>query len=253
MKAPGNGGQQEDYGRRARRHESWRCARELRKPVSHLSKCPFWNSPDRFELLDGRTRTNKSRGYTAIARLPPLWSVAIHIEGSLPARPQCGMNRSASSLLTVSGLALAVSGIACSRNHDPLVTVRPPQAPSPSPTISPQPTIPVSQFVRSVFDPLNDWERGAVAPASNKIPNRGRYEVVQSNYGEIAGAYGLALIVVDKALSGPKQFSLIVFIRRPPGKYDLYSIFTNEDLTRVSLNRESGDIFFTGFRGTVRA
>jgi len=70
----------------------------------------------------------------------------------------------------------------------------------------------------------------------------------QYDYGEIAGAYGLALFVIDKTATTSKKYSLLVFIRRPRNRYDLYWIYRNEDLSRLKLNRASGDIFVSGIR-----
>ncbi|HUS09669.1 MAG TPA: hypothetical protein VMZ30_04310 [Pyrinomonadaceae bacterium] len=154
--------------------------------------------------------------------------------------------RCVSLVVIASTLAFIVSGIACS--HAPPTAVRESAASSPSSSAAPKPNIPVSQFLTSVFDPLDEWERTALLQAWKKIPAHENYEIVQDVYGEIAGAYGLALIIADKSLTRSTQFSLIVFIRRPKNKYDLYWIYKNENLSQVALSRASGDIFVNGFR-----
>jgi len=143
-------------------------------------------------------------------------------------------------------LAFVVSYMACS--HAFPITVRERPASSPNPSITPGTDITVSQFLLGVFDPLEAWERAAALRTWNTVPSHENYEIRQNVYGEIAGAYGLALVIVDKSLASSSRFSLIVFIRRPRNKYDLYWIYKNADLSRVSLNRVSGDIFVSGIR-----
>lgn len=143
-------------------------------------------------------------------------------------------------------LAFVVSYMACS--HTSTTAVRKKPASSSNPTITPESDITVSQFLLSVFDPLEPWERAAALREWNTAPSHENYEIRQDVYGEIAGAYGLALVIVDKALTRSTRFSLIVFIRRPRNKYDLYWIYKDENLSQVSLSRVSGDIFVTGFR-----
>jgi hypothetical protein len=63
------------------------------------------------------------------------------------------------------------------------------------------------------------------------------------DYGEIAGAYGLAILLVDKTVEGPERFSLVIFIERPANKYDVYWIYRNMNLSNSSMSRASGDIF----------
>jgi hypothetical protein len=61
-------------------------------------------------------------------------------------------------------------------------------------------------------------------------------------YGEIAGAYGLAAMIVDKTRT-TDRFSLVVLIRRPANRFDTYWIYRNMDLTKYDMFRASGDIF----------
>jgi hypothetical protein len=120
---------------------------------------------------------------------------------------------------------------------------------SPSPMPRPQlPETTVDEFLKRQFDPLEEQERSAVLRAWKKVPHQENYHMGQFVYGEIAGAYGLALFVVDKTATTLKKSSLLVFIRRPRNRYDLYWIYRNDDLSRLSLSRASGDIFVSGTR-----
>jgi len=65
-------------------------------------------------------------------------------------------------------------------------------------------------------------------------------------YGEIAGAAGLVMFVVDKTLPKPKNLSVVVFIERDGDRYDLYWILRNQNLSGVTLIRLSGDVFIQG-------
>ncbi|OLE97137.1 MAG: hypothetical protein AUG75_11860 [Cyanobacteria bacterium 13_1_20CM_4_61_6] len=120
---------------------------------------------------------------------------------------------------------------------------------TPSPMPMPQqPETTVGEFLRNQFDPLEEQERPAILRSWGKIPHQENYHVGQHDYGEIAGAYGLALFVMDKTVTTSKNCSLLVFIRRPRNRYDLYWIYRNEDLSQLSLSRASGDIFVSGIR-----
>jgi len=63
-----------------------------------------------------------------------------------------------------------------------------------------------------------------------------------SDYGELAGAYGLATLIVDKTVSDSKRMSLIIFIERPDNRSDLYWIYRDMDLSKYQMSRASGDI-----------
>jgi hypothetical protein len=157
-------------------------------------------------------------------------------------------SRRAYFLLSIASLALLVSGLACNRPDKPVVAVLPSPAPSPSPTPSPKPNDTVDHFISDVFDPLYDWERGALTRAWKKVPHHSNYELVRCVDGEVAGAYGGAMMILDKSLPGPNQSSLIVFIKHAHNKYDLYWIFKEENLSRVSISRSSGSIMVGGLR-----
>jgi len=66
--------------------------------------------------------------------------------------------------------------------------------------------------------------------------------------GEMSGAQGLALIVVDKTILDAKRHSCVVFISRGKNRYDLYWIFKNEDLSHFTMARHSGDVYLKEYR-----
>lgn len=151
-------------------------------------------------------------------------------------------------VLFAATLAVLVSVVACNQGRQPVIAARPSHIPSPSPTPSPKPNDTVDHFVVSTSELLYDWERGALTRAWNKVPHHSAYELVQSVHGEVAGAYGMAMIVLDKSLPGSNQGGLIVFIQHAHNKFDLYWIFKNENLSRVSISRLSGGIIVEGLR-----
>ena len=63
------------------------------------------------------------------------------------------------------------------------------------------------------------------------------------DYGEIAGAYGLALMVIDKTKPVDRGFGLIIFLERPGNRYDTYWIYRDANLRSFTMHRASGDIF----------
>jgi len=66
--------------------------------------------------------------------------------------------------------------------------------------------------------------------------------------GEMSGAEGLSVIIIDKTISDLKRFSCVVFISRPANRYDLYWIFKNEDLSHFTMGRHSGDVYLLELR-----
>ena len=64
-----------------------------------------------------------------------------------------------------------------------------------------------------------------------------------TDYGELAGAYGLAALIVNKTASDARRMSLVVFIERPGNRSDLYWIYRDMDLSKYRMSRSSGDIF----------
>jgi hypothetical protein len=63
------------------------------------------------------------------------------------------------------------------------------------------------------------------------------------DYGELGGAYGLVIFMIDKTMPLPNCFSVAVLIRRPANRFDLYWIFENADLTHFTMGRHSGDVY----------
>ena len=78
-----------------------------------------------------------------------------------------------------------------------------------------------------------------------RVANKSDFEnpFLTYDYGEIAGAYGLALLIVNKTIPSVQRFSLVIFIERPANRYDIYWIFRDMDLSKYSMTRASGDIF----------
>jgi hypothetical protein len=122
----------------------------------------------------------------------------------------------------------------------------------------------VSELLREL--PLVEQEkRAGMLRAWKQIPNHDHYRKARPSdfvtagwnekefdrsyeYGEIAGAYGLAMFVIDKTLPKPKHFAFVVFIERPKNRYDTYWIYRDENLSGLNLSRSSGDIFLRGVR-----
>ena len=67
------------------------------------------------------------------------------------------------------------------------------------------------------------------------------------DYGELGGAYGLVLFMVDKTLAFPNCFSVAVLIERPARRYDLYWIFQKADLSHFTMGRHSGDVYLSKY------
>ena len=84
------------------------------------------------------------------------------------------------------------------------------------------------------------------------VPNNDHYRVARRSdfedsflihdYGEMAGAYGLATLIVDKTIAGAERSSLVIFIERPANRYVTYWIYRNMDLSKYTMSRSSGDI-----------
>ncbi len=134
--------------------------------------------------------------------------------------------------------------------HDNKINIQrqgPPPSPTQLPTATPQDT--VDRFLSEILDPVSDRERKGYLLSWHKVRGHERYEVAQYVHGEVAGAYGLAMIITDGSSGATNRSSLIVFIERPAHRFDLYWIFKEEDLSRVSISRSSGDIWANGLRG----
>ena len=123
--------------------------------------------------------------------------------------------------------------------------------PSPSPESSPEMEKSVTELIRDLPF-LEMGERVGLLRAWSRVPGHDDYRVARASefenafmthdYGEMAGAYGLAALVVDKT-RGADQFSLVIFVRRPANSYDVYWIYRNMDLSKYRMSRASGDIF----------
>ena len=136
---------------------------------------------------------------------------------------------------------------AVSTTKSPVAVVNQPST-SPAP---PEPEKSVSELIKELSQPEKE-ERLGMLRAWVRVPHHDHYRAAQasdfstpfmtSDYGELAGAYGLAAMIVDKTLS-TDCFSLVIFIRRPANRYDVYWIYRNMDLSKYRMSRASGDIF----------
>jgi len=151
------------------------------------------------------------------------------------------------------------------------------QKPAVSPTPSPQPILDAPEITVSEFFAMEDdieGQKTSLMSAWRKIPGWKRYRIARSTdfripawvekedyrqdverainhahaSGEMSGAQGLALIVVDKTISDAKRYSCVVFISRGKKLYDLYWIFKNEDLSHFTMGRHSGDVYLKEYR-----
>ena len=68
-----------------------------------------------------------------------------------------------------------------------------------------------------------------------------------SDYGEMSGAYGLIVFIVDKRIAEANRFSVVAFIERPGNRYTVHWIKQNEDLSNVLLGRHSGNVYLTQY------
>jgi hypothetical protein len=136
------------------------------------------------------------------------------------------------------------------------------------PIVQPRPNAESDIAVSDVFRQIPFVENAKMAGmlrAWKRIPNYGHYRKARPmdfvtagwketefdrsyDYGELAGAYGLALFVVDKTLPKPKNMSLVVFVERAKNRCDIYWIYRDENLSALNLSRSSGDIFLRGTR-----
>jgi len=110
----------------------------------------------------------------------------------------------------------------------------------------------VKNFI-SEFEPLKEERVVGLRRAWARVPRNSDFRVARSDdfgeprrvydYGEIAGAYGLALMVIDKTKPVDSRFGLIIFLERPGDRYDTYWIYRDTNLRSFSMQRASGDIF----------
>jgi hypothetical protein len=123
--------------------------------------------------------------------------------------------------------------------------------PATAPEGSTEPEKSVSELIKELRI-VEEEERLGMLRAWARVPNNDRYRLAQAreftnpimthDYGEMAGAYGLAALIVDKTLNADR-FSLLIFVRRPANRFDVYWIYRNIDLSKYRMSRASGDIF----------
>ena len=116
-----------------------------------------------------------------------------------------------------------------------------------------------SETEMSLIELIKQWpflekeKREGMLRAWARVPKNERYRAARardfenpfmtSDYGEIAGAFGLATLIVDKTITTAQRFSLVIFIERPGNRYDIYWIYRDMDLSKYNMSRASGDIF----------
>jgi hypothetical protein len=168
-----------------------------------------------------------------------------HMENYLDKNLRAGFSVGAVILLTVV--------VSCKQTIRPLSN--PPATavnqPSRSPESSPEPDKSVTELI-TALPFLEKAERLGLLRAWARVPQHNDYRAARASefenpfvthdYGELAGAYGLAALVVDKTRNADR-FSLVIFVRRPANRYDLYWIYRNMDLSKYRMSRASGDIF----------
>ena len=121
-----------------------------------------------------------------------------------------------------------------------------------SPSPSPEAELSVSDLIKQ-WPFIEKEKRAGMLHAWSRVPNNAHYRVAQkgdfenpfmtSDYGELAGAYALATLIVDKTAPGPKRMSLIIFVERQDNRSDIYWIYRDMDLSKYRMSRASGDIF----------
>ncbi|HMH45795.1 MAG TPA: hypothetical protein VK557_20065 [Pyrinomonadaceae bacterium] len=121
-----------------------------------------------------------------------------------------------------------------------------------SPTPSPEPEMSVNELIKE-WPFIEEEKRKGMLQAWSRVPNNYDYRVAQkadfehsfmmSDYGELAGAFGLVTLIVKKAATGTNRMSLIIFVERPRNRSDIYWIYRDMDLSKYQMSRASGDIF----------
>ena len=119
-----------------------------------------------------------------------------------------------------------------------------------SATASPESEISVAELIKSCSFIESETRKGMLR-AWSRVPNNASYRAAQNidsespitrDYGELAGAHGLATLIVNKTIMGADRMSLIIFVERPDNRSDIYWINRNMDLSRYKMSRASGDI-----------
>jgi hypothetical protein len=179
------------------------------------------------------------------------------------------MSLFSSLLLTTVTASLVLGGCRVERQQSDPIT-RPQSSPSPSPT--PKPADDPGQSVADCIENipfLETTERTGLLKAWKKVNGYRNYRMVEASdfripdwvsresyagdvkqatgwshhYGELNGAYGLALFVLDRKATYPNCFGVAVLIKRTSNKFDLYWIFQQADLTHFNMRRHSGDVY----------
>jgi hypothetical protein len=104
----------------------------------------------------------------------------------------------------------------------------------PSPSSSPNSSPEVEMSVRQIIAELPFMEREkrtGMLRAWDHVANYNNFRVANKSdfenpfftydYGEMAGANGLALLIVNKTIQSIQRFSLVIFIERPANRYDI--------------------------------
>ena len=145
---------------------------------------------------------------------------------------------------------------------------------SPTPPAISEPTSPTAEDEKSVEEIIREQrlekpKQRSLLRTLRSIPNHRDYRAVRrsdikipkwvrqeyywsdvergigwaSDYGEMSGAYGLIVFIVDKRIADVNRFSVVVFIERPGNRYTVHWIKRNEDLSSVLLGRHSGNVY----------
>ena len=182
--------------------------------------------------------------------------MASHIvDGDLKGKNQTmesGFKTTVRTLILISALIASALLFGCRTSVEPKPAL-PAIATAPSSPPPPKATEPERSVTEAIKDlPMADEaERAGMLRAWRRVPDNKHFRIAQdadfgrrnasTEDGEIAGAYGLAAFIVDKRLSADR-FSLVVFIRRPANRFDVYWIYRNMDLAKYAMSRSSGDI-----------
>jgi hypothetical protein len=160
------------------------------------------------------------------------------------------LSHTASLVIVILLIALSGCGKAEERASVPVVT--PPSNESPRPPENKrEPPKSVIELIKEL-PTLEKEERLGMLRAWTRIPDHAHYRAANASdfgeprfthdYGEMAGAYGLAALIVDTTRT-ENQYNLVIFISRPANKYDVYWIYQNMDLSKYRMSRASGNIY----------